>query len=176
MRPDALIAAGILLLFPIASQAVEEIKPPFKLTWGETTARLERLLQGAKTKIIERRMVEGREAWDVEGIVQPGLRRTVFYFRQGELVEVELQYQKEEWDQAKYDQYMGEMRRSIEAKYGQGQLIARKTEVIGDVTQTVVGYKWNQNNTALELFFYSAQNVQDAAQTFRTLSVHYRSL
>jgi hypothetical protein len=118
MRLNASIAAGILLLFSTASRAVEEIKPPFKLTWGETAARLERLLQGAKTKIIERRMVQDREAWDVEGIVQPGLRRTVFYFRQGELVEVELQYQRDDWDQAKYDQYMGEMRRSIEAKYG----------------------------------------------------------
>ena len=176
MRPNAPIAAGILLLLTMASPAVEEIKPPFKLTWGETTARLERLLQGAKTKIIERRMVEGREAWDVEGIVQPGLRRTVFYFRQGELVEVELQYQKDEWDQGKYDQYMGDMRRSIEAKYGQGQLIARKTEAVGDVMQTVVGYKWNQNNTSLELFFYSAQDTHNAAQTFRTLSVHYRTL
>jgi hypothetical protein len=176
MRLNASTAAGILLLLPTASGAVEEIKPPFKLTWGETTDRLERLLQGAKTKIVERRIIEGREAWEVEGIVQPGLRRTLFYFRQGELVEVELQYQKEEWDQAKYDQYMGDMRRSIEAKYGQGQLIARKTEAIGDVNQTVVGYKWNQNNTALELIFYSAEDAKNSAQTFRTLSVHYRSL
>jgi hypothetical protein len=38
--------------------------------------------------------------------------------------------------------------------------------------QTVVGYKWNQNNTSIELFYYSAQN---GSNVFRTLSVHYKS-
>lgn len=170
-------AFALLLHLAAASRGAEEIKPPFKLTWGETTARIERLLKGAKTTVAAKRMLEdGREAWDVEGIVQPGLKRTIFYFKQGELVEVELQYQREDWDQDKYDRYMGDMRRSIEAKHGPGQLIARKTEPVEEVMQTVVGYKWNQNNTELDLFFYSAQNPQDATQTFRTLSVHYKTL
>jgi hypothetical protein len=174
--PKSLLLLTALLPGVARAQSTEEIKPPFSLTWGETSARLERLLEGAKAKIVERRQVEGgREAWDVDGITQPGLKRTIFFFRGGELVEVELQYQKAEWDQAKYDEYMGQMRRSIEARYGQGQLIARKTEPIGEVMQTVVGYKWNQNNTSLELYFYSAQNSKDQAQVFRTLSVHYSS-
>jgi hypothetical protein len=168
--------AAFVLLLLTAPAGAEEIKPPFSLTWGESTVRLERLLKGAKATVVERRKLEdGREAWDVEGILQTGLKRTIFYFRNEELVEVELQYRKEEWDQAKYDEYMGQMRRSIEARYGAGQLIARKTEPVEEVTQTVVGYKWNQNNTTLELFYYSAQNPQDAAQVFRTLSVHYRN-
>ena len=40
------------------------------------------------------------------------------------LGEVELQYQRENWDQAKYDEYMGQIRRSIEKRFGPGQLIA----------------------------------------------------
>jgi hypothetical protein len=161
-------------LFGVASaNAIEDIKPPFGLIWGETPERLERLLKNAKATIIEKRKVEGgREAWDVEGLVQTGLKRTVFYFRPNGLCEVELQYQRQDWDQAKYDEYMGQIRRSIEKRFGPGQLIARKTEPEGDVIQTVVGYKWNYNNGAIELFYYSAQN---AGNVFRTLSVHYKT-
>jgi hypothetical protein len=151
----------------------EVIKPPFGLIWGESSERLEKLLKNAKATIVEKRQVEdGRQAWDVEGLQQTGLKRTVFYFRTGTLSEVELQYQRENWDQAKYDEYMGQIRRSIEKRFGEGQLIARKTEPEGDVVQTVVGYKWNRNNTVIELFYYSAQN---GSKVFRTLSVHYRA-
>ncbi|MHA3773228.1 hypothetical protein ACXR0O_16975 [Verrucomicrobiota bacterium sgz303538] len=150
----------------------KEIKPPFRLNWGETAERMERLLKGAKATIVTRRLVDDdREAWDVDGLVQTGLKRTVFYFKRGELVEVELQYQKEDWDQAKYDEFMGQVRRRIEQLYGAGQQIIRKTEPEGEVVQTIVGYKWNVNNTALELFYFSAQ---DSKHMFRTLSVHYK--
>ncbi len=153
--------------------AASEIEPPFKLTWGETPLRLDRLLTGAGAKVVERHPAnEGCEAWEVEGIVQEGLKRTVFYFRDSSLVGVELQYRNEAWSQEKYDEFMGRWRRTLEQKYGQGQLITRKTEPLEDVTQTVVGYKWNQNNTVLELVFYSAKN---EAQEFRTLSVHYKA-
>ena len=171
--PSTPLLAGAIIALNSAAMGVEEIKPPFGLIWGESSERLERLLKNAKATVVEKRKVEnGREAWDVEGLVQAGLKRTVFYFRAGSLNEVELQYQRENWDQAKYDEYMGQIRRSIEKRFGTGQLIARKTEPEGDVIQTVVGYKWNQNNAAIELFYYSAQN---GSNVFRTLSVHYRA-
>lgn len=163
------------LLFVLAAPRpadAEEIKPPFNLRWGETAERLERLLKGAKAKIVARRTVQGREAWDVEGLVQAGLKRTVFYFTGGELVEVELQYQRDEWDEAKYDAFMGDVRRRFEQRYGTGQLISRKKEPEGDVMQTLVGWKWNQNNTAIELIYFSAQGTP---HVFRTLSVHYKT-
>ncbi len=74
-----------------------------------------------------------------------------------ELCEVELQYQKEEWDEAKYDDFMGQVRRRIEQRYGLGQQIVRRTEPEGTVTQTVVGYQWNLNNTEIELFLLFRQ-------------------
>lgn len=166
------LAAFLLLLALPRRGHAEEIKPPFNLRWGETAERLERLLGGAKAKIVSRRSIEGREAWNVEGLLQAGLKRTVFYFIGGELVEVELQYQKEEWDEAKYDGFMGDVRRKLEQRYGQGQLIARKKEPDGDIMQTLVGWKWNQNNTAIELVYFCAQG---PSQVFRTLSVHYKT-
>lgn len=175
-RFSTLLLAGILaMIWTPAARAdeVEEIRPPYKLVWGETAERLEQMLKNAKARIVARRPAhDDLEAWDVEGLVQVGLKRTVFYFRGNELVEVELQYQRDDWDQRKYDEFMGQVRQAIQRRYGEGDLIARKTEPKDDVVETIVGYKWNQNNAAIELFYYSAQNAENV---FRTISVHYKS-
>ena len=168
----AFAAAIPACLAGFASAQAEEIKPPFGLHWGETTTRLERLLDGAKAKITERRQVDGRDCWEVDGILSNDLQRTLFYFTKGELVEVELQYKTTDWDEEKYNTFMGDVRRKLEVKYGPPELIARREEPLGEIIQKVVGWKWNKNNTAIELFYFSAQN---ATQLFRTLSVHYKT-
>lgn len=164
-----------LVLAPVvrAQESGNEIKPPFNLAWGISSESLERLLKGAKANIVRRRHVEkDREAWEVEGLVpQTGVKRTLFYFRRGELVEVELQYQKDDWDEAKYNDYMGQLRRVLEKLHGTGQQIVRRTGPEGTVTETLVGYKWNLNDTAIELFYYAAQ---DPPNVYRSLSVHYK--
>ncbi len=172
LRPVFLVL--LVALGGIVSTHAEDINPPFGLRWGETTERMERLLHGAKATVVDRRLVEGREAWDVEGLIQTGLKRTVFYFQRGELVEVELQYQKDDWNDSQYDGFMGDVRKRLEQKYGAGQLVAKRTEQepSTDVTKKIVGYKWNQNNTAIELVYFAATS---ASQSFRTLSVHYKT-
>jgi hypothetical protein len=167
----ALFSAGAPIF---AQEETREIKPPFGLSWGEPAERLERLLKGAKATVVNRTMTEaGRERWDVDGLVQTGLKRTVFYFRRAELVEVELQYQRDDWDEAKYDDFMVQVRRRIEQRYGVGQQIIRKTEPEGPLTQTLVGYQWNLNNTAIELIFFALKD--EGPNVFRTLSVHYKA-
>lgn len=170
-RTQFLLRAALFVLLSSGVGRADEIPPPFGLQWGEPDERLAKLLQGAKASIVDKHLVRDREAWTVEGLLQTGLKRTVFYFKNGALVEVELQYQGENWDTAKYDDFMTAVRRRIEQKYGAGQLIARTKAPEGSVTQTIVGYKWNQNNTAIELFYYCAEN---AANTYRTVSVHYK--
>jgi hypothetical protein len=177
-RPLTALAVAVGLLFAgamvaPAQEVTKELKPPFGLSWGESMDKLERLLAGAKARIVDRRIVAGdREAWEVEGLVQTGLRRTIFYFRRGEMIGVELQYEREGWKDPDYDKFMGEVRRRLEQRYGIGQQIVRRTEPEGSVTQTIVGYQWNLNNTAIELFYYVAK---DAENEFRTLSVHYKA-
>jgi hypothetical protein len=153
------------------TQATQQINPPFGLEWGESADRMENLLKGAKADIVDRHDVAGRQAWTVEGLIQQGLKRTVFYFRDSQLVEVELQYQSPDWDVAKYDDFMAQVRRRIEQKFGAGQLIARQREPLGEVMQTLVGYKWSENNTAIQLFYFSAET---STQSYRTVSVHYK--
>jgi hypothetical protein len=165
--------AVILVAVGCAARA-EDINPPFGLHWGESSERLERLLSGAKATIVDRHLVDGKEAWDVEGLLQTGLKRTVFYFHRGELIEVELQYQQEGWDDNRYTSLMGDVKKRLEQKYGDGQLVARRTDQApeSDITEKLIGYKWNQNNTAIELVYFAAANT---TQSYRTLSVHYKA-
>ena len=74
----------------------------------------------------------------------------MFYFSRGELVEVELQYRTADWDEDKYNSFMGDVRKKLEQKYGASEQIARKEEPLGEIIQKVTGWKWNQNNTAIE--------------------------
>jgi len=165
---------AVLLVAAACAARAEDINPPFGLHWGESSERLERLLSGAKATIVDRHLVDGKEAWDVEGLLQTGLRRTVFYFHRGELIEVELQYQQEGWDDNRYTSLMNDVKKRLEQKYGDGQLVARRTDQApeSDVTEKLIGYKWNQNNTAIELVYFAAANT---TQSYRTLSVHYKT-
>jgi hypothetical protein len=86
-------------------------------------------------------------------------------------VEVELQYEDNAWDSTKYNDFMSAVRRKIESKYGTGRLIARQKVPEGGVVQTLVGYKWEQNNTAIQLIYFAAEN---ATFNYRSVSVHYK--
>ncbi len=171
-------ALAALLLLVAAARAepgpeAKEILPPWRMRWGETAEQIEPLLKGAKATVVEKRKTDDGEAWTVEGLLQPSLRRTIFYFKTGMLLGVELQYQDANWDNTKYNDFMAQIRQRIAAQYGEGQLVARsKTPVEGDVMQTVVGYKWSASNSSLELFYFSAEN---ATEIYRTISVHYKA-
>ncbi len=151
----------------------EDIRPPFGLEWGEQEERLQQRLAGAKAKIVEKRVVGGRDMWTVEGLIQTNLRRTVFYFRNSGLVEVELQYQNPDWIDSDYNSFLGQLRLKVEARYGQGKLVARSKSPEGNVVQTLVGYEWNQNNSAIQVIYFCAES---PSQVYRTVSLHYKSL
>ena len=152
-----------------------EIKPPFNLKWGEASDRLESLILGAGGKVTGRRPVRGgREAIEVSGLPQDGLKKTIFYFKLGALTGVELVYQTDAWAEERYDALMSDMRRRISDRYGDGQQIARRTEKVGvnNVTQTVTGYKWVSGGANVQLIYFSASDPQNA---YRIVSVHYNA-
>lgn len=155
------------------ARAEEEITPPFNLQWGEAEEHLARLLAGAKATIVEKRVLEGRDMWTVEGLVQTNLKRTVFYFRNGGLVEVELQYQNADWIDSDYNSFVSQLRMKIEKRFGDGKIIARSKTPHGDVTQTLVGYQWNKNGCAIEVIYFCAES---PSQVYRTVSLHYKTL
>src|SRR5262249_55341163 len=60
------------------SRAADELVPPFGFRWNDSMARVEAVLHGAKTKLVLREKKQNREVWTVEGLIHPGLKRTVF--------------------------------------------------------------------------------------------------
>src|SRR3977135_3261037 len=90
----ALLAVLLALISAISStRAADDVCPPFGLRWNDSMARGEAVLRGAKAQIVSREKKEGREVWIVEGLVHPGLKRTLFTFKGESLLGVELQYE-----------------------------------------------------------------------------------
>ena len=125
----------------------------------------------------------------------PELRRVIFYFLAGDLgkekrrdgkmddrlvggqlSEVELQYEQDGWGEDNYATCLGEKRQLLERLYGQGQQLVRTTTPTPDkqASQTLVGYKWNKNNTAVELIYFHVVANSNKQQEFHTLSLHYK--
>src|SRR2546423_1078403 len=134
----------------------ERIKPPFGFYWGETKKALEQVVSGTQARIVSRSVVQGRDAWSIEGLVQPALRRTVVYFGADKtLVEVELQYGHPDWDLVAYEELLNSARKQLEAKYGPPLLLAREKKPEGAIMETVVAYRWQQAGKSLQLSLYS---------------------
>ncbi len=177
-----------------------EIAPPFSLMWHEPSERLEGKVLAARLNIVERRKVGGRWSVTVTGFKKPDpndktapkppeLKRVVFYFvggqlgkdkgkeqlAEGQLVEVELQYAQDGWDEEHYATCIGEKRQMLERLYGPGQQLVRTTTPTDDgkARKTLVGYKWNKNNTAVELIYFNVSD-NEGKQQFHTLSLHYK--
>ena len=156
-----------------AGYAADELLPPFGFRWNDSMPRVEAVLNGAKARIVAREKKENREVWVVEGLVHPGLKRTLFTFKQGSLYGVELQYEYPDRTIEWYNQRMGEIRRYFDAKFGTGKLVSRSRDTDTDVIQTLVGYQWMVGTTMLELFYFSAER---GPNLYRTISVDYKAL
>jgi hypothetical protein len=170
-----ILLPGLIAFFLFVSYAfpIDELVPPFGFRWNDSMARVEAVLHGAKAKISSREKKENREVWTVEGLVHPGLKRTVFTFKQRALVAVELQYEYPDWSIERYNQRMGEIRKYFDEKYGTGKLVSRSRDNDTDVIQTLVGYQWIVGATMLELFYFSAQHDN---LVYRTITVDYKAL
>ena len=162
-----------LLLAATRALAVDDIPPPFGFRWNDSSGKVEQVLVAAKAKIITRETKDKRDTWTVEGLVQPGLKRTLFKFKEGFLTEVELQYEYDKWTIENYNDRMGEIRRYFDAKFGTGKLVSRTRDTDSDVVQTLVGYQWIVGGTMLELFYFSAQR---EALVYRTITVTYKAM
>jgi hypothetical protein len=167
----ALVATIALLIGTPSLRALDDIPPPFGFHWQDSMSRVEDVLKRATAKIVSREKKENRQIWTVEELVQPGLKRTLFNFREGLLAEVELQYEYPDWTIEHYNDRMGEIRRYFDAKFGTGKLVSRSRDTDTEVIQTLVGYQWMVGNTMLELFYFSAQHGQ---LIFRTITVDYK--
>jgi hypothetical protein len=165
-------ALAAFFFLPVVALA-DEIPPPFGFRWNDASSRVEKVLKGAKAKIVAREKNEGTDVWTVEGLIHPGLKRTLFSFKSELLTQVELQYEYPDWTLEHYNNRMGEIRRYFDDKYGTGRLISRSRDNDTDVIQTLVGYQWVVGKSALELFYFSAQKEPNV---YRNITVTYKAL
>jgi hypothetical protein len=167
-----LLSLPALLLLGATAAAVQEIKAPFGMQWGETPGRIKDVVANAKAKIVEERPSGQRHVIVVEGIVQEGLQRTLFYFSEGGLSEVELQYDREGWDEARVAAWVNTIKRQADKKYGAGRLYADERGEVDGVKHTLRGWLWLQNFVSLRLVHYTAQK---GDEKMRRVSLHYCS-
>ncbi|HXX41924.1 MAG TPA: hypothetical protein VEI58_06630 [Chthoniobacterales bacterium] len=174
----------LVLIAGSFARGAEELLPPFGFRWRDPASRVEAILKGAKAEIVSREKKENREVWTVEGLIHPGLKRTLFTFKGGLLTDVELQYEYPNWTIERYNDRMGDIRRFFDTKYGVGKLVARPqhdTDSNPEVIQTLVGYQWVIGATMLELFYFSASEGhvpadRDPYPPVRVISVSYKAL
>lgn len=156
----------------VEGYAADEIRAPFGFQWGDSVARIEQTLVNAKAKIVAKEAVPGGTLMKVTGITQKLLQFAYFKFQGDSLVEIEVQYGDSAWSVAQFNDFFDQTRRSIDARYGMGQLIARSKSVQNGISSAVTGYQWMQVGATLQLFFFTAES---GADTVRVLSLHYRS-
>jgi len=165
-----LLILPALLMAAVPASAQQEIKAPFGMQWGEPTARIKQVVTKAKAKVVEERSAGQREVLVVTGIVQEGLKRTLFYFSEGGLNEVELQYDREEWDDTKVAAWVATIKREADKKYGPGRIFADENGNENGLRHTLKAWMWPQNFVSLRLVHYTAQKGNDK---MRRVSLHY---
>jgi hypothetical protein len=129
------------------------------------------LIDAAHVRLAQKETADGRETWTVEGFDQPGLSAVLFCFAGDDLDEVELQYRDPSWSLGHYGEFMEQLKQELDLKYGRAEVLAHDRGPEKDVSQTVVGYRWQQSGQALDLIFYSAERQPLA---FRLLSMRYK--
>ncbi|MFV0337586.1 MAG: hypothetical protein ACK5LK_05000 [Chthoniobacterales bacterium] len=147
-----------------------EIKAPFGLYWGESSKRLELILNKSRATIIEKKNIDGRLCIVATGIPQKQLLRTAFYFNNDALEEIELSYGDPNWDPLKYLDFFDKTRRHLDNRYGTGKLIARTREDDHGFVSSLSGYQWVQPGGSLQLFLFTAE---EGLNKIRVLSMHY---
>jgi hypothetical protein len=169
IRPILLILLA-LVLSATPGVAMQEIKAPFGMQWGEPVGRIKEVVTKAKAKVVEERTAGPRDVIVVQGIVQDGLKLALFYFTNGGLSEVELQYDREGWGDEKVASWVATIKREADRKYGPGRTYADETGNENGLRHSLKGWMWVQNFVSLRLVHYNAQKDNEK---MRRVSLHY---
>ena len=183
--PGIVLACALLLFaFPCRAQQTSSqgIKVPYALAWGDSIDKVREMLNAVKARETAlSQKSPGKFVLEAEGlgVGDPLLKKSLFTFRDGSLVEVELQYGDPSWDGEKTLDFFDRTRRRIGERYGTGSLIVNKVrdrpsgeKVPQDVTYTLIIYQWTQPTASLELDYYGVEGVE---QALRLVSLHYKA-
>lgn len=189
----SLRAAGLVLLAAVlcgtdceAQQAAAQvIKIPYALAWGDSADKVREMINAVKGREADfSQKAPGKFVLEAEGlgVGDQLLKKSLFTFREGSLVQVELQYGDPSWDAEKTLDFFDRTRRRIGERYGTGTLIVNKIKerpsgekVPQDMNYTLIIYQWAQPTVALELNYYSVEGGEgESAKALRMVSLHYK--
>jgi hypothetical protein len=157
----------------MSDERTPNFNPPFGIAWGESENQVAQLLEGVKAQIVNTRTASEKEIWEVTGLLQRGLKETIFVFKNGNLTAVELVYRSGNWNAALYDDFFWRVHYRIYGKFGKGSLLSafNKDEIDKDCLSW--GYEWRQASTAIdELNLWS----WDATGYHETVAIRYQML
>jgi len=168
-----LLLAGLVAWCALSASAFaqEGLRAPFGFFWGDDIQNVRATLDGAKCKITKEEDVADRKAWTVEGLIRPGMKQAVFYFKKDALVEIELQYQDASWPDERYDRLVERNRDFFTKILGAPKEVNESIKLEDGVEQEIRGYEWGEFDTQLVLLNYVARRDESK---FRSVSVHYR--
>lgn len=183
-----LLLGGVMTASPSSAQqpAAHVIKIPYALAWGDSVEKVREMLnavKGRETAFSQK--APGKFVLEAEGlgVGDQLLKKSLFTFRDGSLVEVELDYGDPSWDGEKTLDFFDRTRRRIGERYGTGILIVNKLKerpsgdkMPQDMTYTLIIYQWTQPTVALELNYYSVEEGSgEKAKALRLVSLHYKT-
>lgn len=183
-----LLLGGVMTESPSSAQqpAAHVIKIPYALAWGDSVEKVREMLnavKGRETAFSQK--AAGKFVLEAEGlgVGDQLLKKSLFTFRDGSLVEVELDYGDPSWDGEKTLDFFDRTRRRIGERYGTGILIVNKLKerpsgdkMPQDMTYTLIIYQWTQPTVALELNYYSVEEGSgEKAKALRLVSLHYKT-
>lgn len=172
-----LLCAGVR-----AQQPAQGIKVPYGLAWGDSPDKVREMIHAVKAQETGfAAKAPGKQVLEAQGlaVADPLLRRSLFTFRDGSLVEIELQYGDTTWDAEKTLDFFDRTRRRINERYGTGTLLVNRVKerpvgekVPSDMNYTLIVYEWSQPAVALQLDYYA---VEENEKALRLVSLHYKT-
>jgi hypothetical protein len=179
--------SAVLVLLLVCSEAkaqqqAQGIKVPYGMTWGDSPDKVREMIHAVKaqeTGFVTK--APGKQVLEAQGLAvgDPLLKKSLFTFRDGSLVEIELQYGDTTWDAEKTLDFFDRTRRRINERYGTGTLLVNKVKerpdgekVPTDMNYTLIVYEWSQPSVALQLDYYA---VEEKEKALRLVSLHYKT-
>lgn len=163
-------------------QPVQGIRVPYGMAWGDSPEKVRDMIRAVKAEETSfATKSPGKDVLEAQGLAvgDPLLRKSLFMFREGSLVEIELQYGDSTWDAEKTLDFFDRTRRRINERYGTGTLLVNKVKehpsgqkVPDDMNYTLIVYQWNQPSVVLELDYYA---VEEKEKALRLVSLHYKA-
>ena len=178
---------ALLLLFAskvsrAQQSAVQGIRVPYGMSWGDSPEKVREMIRAVKAQETDfSTKSPGKDVLEAQGLSVGDqlLKKSLFTFRDGSLVEIEMQYGDCTWDSEKALDFFDRTRRRINERYGTGTLLVNQIKehpsgekIPEDMNYTLIVYEWSQPSVSLQLDYYA---VEEKDKSLRLVSLHYKT-